>query len=312
MTILLLTVISASLFSIGGLGEDLGVFETPFLKRDQRAVVEFLLKPEFNVLNKGGDFRSIFWTNPFDFSLTVPFGRGFIFSVGNCERYSQSFDVYLEEEDLKLHVLGQGGISEIYANVNNDFNIGQIALRAAYLFGHPWEIWEYSIDSYYLTDTFSYTYRGKIFSAGLRMAFVSVAYEGLGSMTMETATIDTTIDLPDRLSISANPQLFGGKIGVMYEHSFWHSNDNHNYISPHRFKIGFEKQRIGIQYFYNPWYLEDVTEHGINFSWAIPIRNIGSARFTISCAMRSKDDLREFKIIPELQFTLRELFALRK
>jgi len=308
----LIFLLNASLFSLGGIGEDLGVFKTPFLESSQRAAVEFVLRPEFNVLNEGSDFRSIFWTNPFDFNLTVPFGRGFIFSVGNSERYSQAFDVYLEEEDLGLHVLGKGGISEIYANVNNDFKVGQIALRASYLFGHPWEIWEYSISNYYLTDTFSYTYRGKIFGAGLRVAFVSVAYEGLGSVTTETVTIDTTIDLPDRLSIGVNPPLFGGKLGMMYEHSFWHRNTGQNYSSPHRFKIGFEKQRIGVQYFYNPWYLEDVTEHGINFSWAIPVRNVGSAKFNISCALRSRGDLREFIIIPELQFTLREIFALRK
>jgi hypothetical protein len=312
MSSILLSIVSASLFSLGGIGEDVGVFKTPFLESSQRATLEFVLRPEFNVLNEGSDFRSIFWTNPFNFNLTVPFSRGFIFSVGNSERYSQTFDVYLEEEELGLHVIGKGGINEIYANVNNDFKVGQIALCAAYLFGHPWEIWDYSISNYTLTDTFAYTYRGEIFSAGVRVAFVSVAYEGLGSMTMETAMGDTTIDLPDRLSLGVNPSLFGGTLGIMYEHSFWHNNNNQNYSSPHRFKINFEKQRIGVAYFYNPWYLEDITEHGITFSWTVPVRNLGSARFNFSCALRSKGDLREFKIIPELQFTLRELFALRK
>jgi hypothetical protein len=312
MGLVLIFLLNASVFSLGGIGEDLSIFKLPFLESNQRGAIQFVLRPEFNVLNEGSDYRSVFWTNPFDFDLTVPLGRGFIFSAGNSERYSQAFDVYLEEEDLGLHVFGKGGIGEVYANINHAFSIGQIALRAAYLFGHPWEIWEYSISNYYLTDTFAYTYRGKIFSAGVRMAFVSVAYEGLGSMTMETVTIDTTIDLPDRLSIRVNPQLFGGTLGVMYEHSFWHNDNNQEYNSPHRFKISFEKQRIGVQYFYNPWYLEDVTEHGITFSWSVPVRNLGLARFNISCALRSKGDLREFKIIPELQFTLRELFALRR
>lgn len=312
MGFVLIVLLNASIFSINGIGEDLGVFRTPFLELDRRASIEFTLQPEFNVLNEGGDFRSIFWTNPFEFTFTVPLTKRFIFSVGNYERYSQSFDVYLEEDELMIHLIGKGGIGEIYANLNNDFKIGKIAFRGSYLFGNPWEIWDYSIGDYYLTDTFFYKYRGRIFSGGLQINIVSVSYEFLGSIVMEKENFDTTITLPERLSIGVNPPLFGGAISLLYEHSFWRTGDNLNYISPNRFKIGFIKKRVAVNYFFNPWYLEDVTEHGVNFSLTTPIKNLGTVTLNICCSLRNKDSLREFKIIPGLKFTLNEIFGLRR
>jgi len=262
---------------------------------------------KFNILNEAGDFRSIFWANPFNFGLSVPFGKGITFSVGNRERINQSFDVFLSADELTMHAIGKGGIGEIFAGLDKDLGFGEIALNGSYLFGNSWEIWDYNISNYFQTDTFFYKYHGQIFSAGLELKPFLLCFEGFGSLIMENS--DTTIDLPERLSIGLRPRYFGGNVDLLYEHSFWQKND---YRSPNRFKIGFTKGKFRFDYFYNPWYLKYVNEHGLDFSWKILMKNLGSINININCCLRNKDSLREFKIIPAVTFTFNEIFARRR
>jgi hypothetical protein len=311
MGLILLAIINASVFSIGGLGEDLSVFSSSFTDVYELARIDFSLKPEFNVLNKDGDFRAIFWSNPFNFSITAPVTKGFIVGCGNLERFNQSFDVYYEHDELNMHVNGEGGIEEFYVNLSNNFKVGEIALRGSYLFGNASEVWNYTIGDYYLVDSFQYKYHGKIFCGGLRIKFVSVFFETFGDIIMEKQDSDTTIDLPQRLSISLNPEIFKGKVNVIYEHSFW-SDTYGDYRSPHRFRISFQKQRLGVGYMYNPWYLKNITEHGLDFSFDIPIHRLGSITLNLCCALRNKDSLREIKFLPEIKLTLKEIFARRR
>ncbi len=310
MGIVLIVLLNASVFSVGGIGEDRSIFRMPFADVSQTARIEFTLRPEFNILNKGSDLRGIFWTHPFYFNLTVPVTKGFIFGLGNLERFNQSFDVYFEEGELEMHANGEGGIEEIYAQLSNNFGIGEMSLRGSYLFGNASEVWDYYIGAYSLADSFLYNYHGKILGAGIKIKFVELSYEGFGSVEMEKADSDTLIDLPDRLSIGFIPETFGGKLNILLEHSFWPEHDD--YRSPTRFKIGFLKKRVGISYMFNPWYLKKITEHGLDFSLNIPIQRVGSITLNLGCFLKNKGSLREITLFPEIKLTIRELFARRR
>ena len=311
MSLILVALINASIFSIGGIGQDISVFRTPFLDVFKSARIEFILKPEFNILNKGSDFRSKFSTNPFNLNLAVPVTKGFVFGLGNRERFSQSFDVYFDRDALEMHVEGEGGIEEIYVNLNNNFGIGEIAFRGSYLFGNATEIWNYYIGDYYNVDTFLYKYWGKIFCGGIRLKFVSVSYEFLGDIEWEKQNFDTTIDLPSRLAVGLHPEIFGGKVDFLFEHAFW-PGDNEDYISPNRFKVSFIKERFAVGYRYNPWYLKDVNEHGLDFSLNIPIQRLGLITLNLGCSLRNKESLREINVSPEIKLTIHEIFARRR
>jgi len=310
MNIILIALINASVFSIGGIGEDRSIFSVPFTVDPHNALIDFTLRPEFNILNKGSDIRSIFWTHPFYFSFSVPMTKGFVFGMGNLERFNQSFDVYFEEDELEMHVNSQGGVDEVYAQLSNSFGLGEVNLRGSYLFGNALEVWDYYIGDFSLTDSFLYRYRGKIFCGGVRVKFISLAYEGLGTMEMEKADSDTTIDLPERLSIGFIPEAFGGRVNILLEHSFW--SGNNDFRSPTRFKIGFRKERVGFGYMFNPWYLKEITEHGVNFSLQIPIQQFGSIDLNLGCFLKYKGSLREICFSPEIKLTFRELFARRR
>ncbi len=309
MNVVLIVLINASVFSIEGIGEDRGLFCMPFAVDPSSARIDFVLKPEFNVLNKGSDMRGLFWTHPFYFSLSVPITRGFVFGMGNLERFNQSFDVYYEEDELKMHVNSKGGVDEVYAQLGNSFGFGEVSLRGSYLFGNASEVWDYTVGGYSLADSFLYVYRGRIFCGGVRIKFISLLYEGLGTVKMEKADADTTIDLPERLSIGFVPEAFGGRVNVLLEHSFWSGND---YRSPTRFKVGFRKERIGFAYMFNPWYLKEITEHGVSLSFQIPIQRLGSIDLNVGCFLKYKGSLREFSFSPEFKLTFKELFARRR
>jgi hypothetical protein len=320
MAILLIYLTAASIFSLEGIGEDDCIFKDPFLELKDKAYIEVTLRPEFSILNKDGDFRGLFWTNPFYLKFAVPVTKGFIFGIGNQTRFTQSFDLYFNEDNLNIHLDGKGGIEEIYLNLNNDFGLGEIALRGSYLLGNASEIWNYYIGNFYLVDSFDYKYEGKIFSAGLKLRAkglfdISAFYEGFGDVTMEGEDSDSTIDLPDRVSLSIVPKakVLGGFLAITVERSFWPDNGQSNvYRSPYRFKLALVKERFSVDYFLNPWYLNDITEHGIDISLSIPIRRVGSLIFDLGCSMKNKESLREFRISPEVKLVLTELFVRRR
>ncbi len=320
MAILLIYLTAASMFSLDGIGEDNCIFKGPFLGLQNKAHIEVALRPEFSILNKNGDFRGLFWTNPFNLKFAVPITRGFIFGIGNQTRFTQSFDLYFNEDNLNIHLDGKGGIEQVYVNLNNDFGVGEIALRGSYLLGNASEIWNYHIGNFYLVDTFNYKYEGKIFSAGLKLRAkklfdISAFYEGFGDVVMESEDADSTIDLPDRVSLTVIPNIkvIGGLLALTVEHSFWPGIEQSTaYRSPYRFKIGLIKERFSFDYFLNPWYLNDVTEHGIDVSLAVPIRKIGSLTFDLGCSIKNKESLREFRISPEVKLVLTELFVRRR
>ena len=319
MSIAVFYLLTASMFSLEGIGEDNSIFKDPFLGLKNKAHIEVKLCPEISILNSGGDFRGLFWTNPFHLKFAVPVTRGFILGIGNQTRFAQTFDLYYSEENLDIHLDGRGGIEEIYINLNNDFGLGEIALRGSYLLGNASEIWEYDIGNFYLIDSFNYKYEGKIFCVGFKLRAkslfdISAFYEGYGDIDMETADSDSSIDLPDRVSLSLQPKakFFNGFFTLTIEHSMWPETEQSDiYRSPYRFKLGFSKERFSFDYFFNPWYLKDVTEHGINISLAIPIRRLGALTFDIGCSMKNKETLREFSISPELKLVLSELFVKR-
>jgi hypothetical protein len=312
VTLLTLILCSASIFSIGGIGEDLGVFRNIFTEVDGRTQIKFALRPEFNVLNENGDLRGLFWTNPFYITLTFPVARGFIVGMGNLERLNQCFDIYYEENDFEIHALGEGGVEEIFLNLSNNFGGGEIALRGSYLFGNASEVWDYSVGEYALIESTFCNYRGKIVSAGLRYSLVSLAYEFLGDVVVENGDLDTTVSLPERLSVSVAPDVFGGTMSLSYEHSFWEKSDVSSYTSPHRLKIGFTKRSMSVYYLFNPWYLSEVTEHGVGISFTTPLRNVGMITFNLDSSLKIKGSVREFRITPQLQLTLEEIFARRR
>ena len=308
--ILITFLINASVFTINGIGEDLSVFGTPFIENTALGQVSFTVNPEYTLLSEGGEYRGVFWTNPLKFHLSAPVVSGFSVTVGNLERFSQSYDIYLQDSSLQIHGLGEGGIEEVYAGINKRLGAFDIVATGSYLFGNAWEIWTYSIGGYGLVDTFTYRYRGRIFNFGLKHRFFSVAYEGLSRLRMTKVEQDTLlIDLPERLSVSLSPPIGEWGIGLMYERSFW---SDENYTSPHRFRVSAKRGAVGLAYFYNPWYINDVTEHGIDLDLRIPLRNVGSAQIRMTVALRQRDELREFKFAPSLTLILNELFVRRR
>ncbi|UCD05970.1 MAG: hypothetical protein JSV98_01690 [candidate division WOR-3 bacterium] len=310
MAIIIAFLVNASIFSIGGIGEDLGVFHHPFMARGNLARLSFKIDPEYMLLQESGDLRGVFWTNPVKLSLGVPLGYGFGFMVGNRERFNQCFDVYLEDSSLQIHALGEGGVEEVYAGLSKRLGAFEIATTGSFLFGNAWEIWTHSIASYSLVDTFSYRSRGRIFAFGFRHDMFSIAYESFGRVRMIHMPAETTmIDLPERLSVGVFPRVAEYSLGVVYEHSFWSDT---TFDSPNRFKVSISRRNLGLTYYYNPWYFNDVSEHGLAFEFGVPLRNIGSVSILMDLSLRSRDGLRELMIKPKLNFVLNELFALRR
>jgi hypothetical protein len=302
--------VNASVFSIDGIGEDLSVFHTPFIENTTLGQIGFTIYPEYTLLNEGGDYRGVFWTNPLRFHLRAPVVSGFSVTVGNLERFTQSYDIYLRDSSLQVHALGEGGIEEVYAGINKRLGVFDIIATGSYLFGNAWEIWTYSIGGYSLVDTFTYRYRGRIFNFGLKHELLSIAYEGLSRLRMTKVEVDTLlIDLPERLSVILSPRVSGWQLGIMYERSFW-SEDI--YTSPNRFRLSAKRGTLGFAYSYNPWYINDITEHAIDLDVGIRLRNVGSAQVRMTFALRQRDGLREFKFAPGLTLVLNELFARRR
>ncbi|MBE0433577.1 hypothetical protein IBX73_08960 [candidate division WOR-3 bacterium] len=310
LNILSAFLINASVFSVGGIGEDVSVFRAPLVSRDNITRIGFALDPEYTLLNQAGEFRGIFWTNPLKLSLAVPVTHGFSLMVGNLERFNQCFDVYLESGALQVHTVGQGGIEEVYGGLKKTLGPVDIMATGSYLFGSAREIWTYSIETYRLVDTFSYRYQGQIFNLGLRHQMFSVFFEGLGEVRKITMPSDTAlIDLPERLSIGIYARAGELPFGFVYERSFW--NDE-VYDSPNRFKAMVSRGGLGLAYYYNPWYLGAVTEHAIDVDFAIPLRDVGAANVKLVFALRSKEGVREMRFVPKLTFVLNEIFARRR
>lgn len=309
-SIFLAFLLNASVFSVNGIGEDLSVFRAPFLKTTTIGQLGFSIEPEYTLLAQDGDARGIFWTNPLKFKVSAPMVAGFSILAGNLERFSQSYDVYVQDSSLQIHALGEGGIEELYAGLNKRLGNFDIVATGSFLFGNAWEIWNYSISGYTIVDTFLYRYRGRIFNFGVRHSLFSVAYEGLGRTRMIKLEQDTVmIDLPQRLSIGAYPRVGKWSFGLVYGHSFW---NNDNYDSPHRFRISANRGALGIAFMYNPWYIKDVNEYGVDVEYAIPLHNVGFAQLRMNVALRERGGVREFKFAPQLTLVLNELFVRRK
>lgn len=306
----LLAVVNASIFSLGGVGEDVSIFREPFFPTTRLAQIEFTMQPEFNILTEDSDFRGLFRTNPFNFRIAVPVVKGIIFGVGNCERFSQSFDIYSQRSSLELHVMGDGGVEEAYLDVGWHFGIGQVALRGSYLFGNACEVWNYYIGDYSIADTFLYKYSGRIFCGGIKIKPLFLSYEAGGELVMEDTDRDTTIGLAERLLVGvSSPPIADIRITAAFEHSFWDGDDH---TSPNRFKLTFAKKVYAFDYYFNPWYLEGVTEHGFSFLLKLPIHRVGLITFDLKTSLRKKGSLKEIKFIPEIKLSIRELFAKRK
>lgn len=311
LSLLLLALINASVFSVNGLGEDMSVFQAPFINTSKLTHIEFTMRPEFNILNRDNEFRGLFWTNPFHFNIRVPVVKGFLFNLGNCERYAQSFDIYLERSNLQIHLEGAGGVEEAYLGVGYHFDSGEFVVRTSYLFGRASEIWHYYISDYSIADTFLYKYSGRIFSAGLKIKALSFVYETAGKLSLEKSSQDTSFDLSQRLQIGLAPwfnQETG--LGIIYEYAFWPGDAD--YSSAHRFKLRFSKAHWNLTYWFNPWYLESVTEHGLGLGLKLPIKRVGMVQLSLNSALRTKRGLREIKVIPEIKLIIRELFIKRQ
>ncbi|KPK67174.1 hypothetical protein AMJ87_13775 [candidate division WOR_3 bacterium SM23_60] len=299
--------ICASAFSVNGIGEDMSAFSMPFDDIGTLTRIQFTFLPEFSAMREHGDVRSTFWTYRFRFYMAGPITQWLVFSAGNAERFNQSFDVYYEQDELDLHVEAQGGVEEVYAGAGLRFNDIRLAFRGSYLFGTAQELWNYSVGNYVIVDTFMYQYRGKVFTVGARYRFLSCAYEFLGDYTAEN-DVDTLIELPSRLSVGLHHQFLGGDFELTTEHSFWQDT----YRSPTRFKLAYSRERIGVAYLYNPWYIDGVSEHGLDVSYALPIHRLGTITFELCSALRSRSSLQEVKISPRLVFTFDELFTSRQ
>ncbi len=307
MNIIILSIFTASVFSIEGLGQEQNIFQAPFCKQLNIAQIEFSLKPEINILNKGSDFRGIFWTNPFSLNMKIPVYKGLIICFGTKERYNQSFDIYSIIDGLDMYVQGRGGVEELYFQLNQRLDIAEIFFRGSYLYGSSREIWNYTIGSYSISDTFLYRNNGRIFSAGLQLFMVSCYYEGLGRLNMEKSQKDTTYNLPQVLGLGIEHRLKNYDGGLLFEYLF---GEGINTV--YRFKIIGGKDNIHFSYSYNPWYLSGIKEHSVGLVFKIGFKNFAKISINPDASLRVKGALREFVFIPECRLVLEEVFARRK
>lgn len=304
---IILFLTTASVFSVGAMGEDMSVFRMPFYGIQNQAQIQFVINPEFNIVTENGDFRGRYWTNPFVLNLQIPLNDRLLLSAGNAERFDQSSDIYMERDQLRMHLVADGGVEEFRVQVNANLPIAEFFGSGSYLFGTARESWEFEIGDYASVDTFNYEYYGTVFSAGFRYRFAALAYEGLGRLTMSRSAGDTSFDLPQRLTIGLTPVLGDYKLKFMFEHSFWNGH-----ASPNRFQLGFARGGYQITYSFNPWYYNNVTEHGLAVGRVLPLKNIGFIGFDLQTMYRSRDGLIEFKVIPQLKLTLEEIFSRRR
>ncbi len=307
MNIILLSIFTASVFSIEGIGQDQSIFRSPFFKQVTIANIEFSLRPEFNILNKGSDLRGIFWTNPFGLDMKIPVYKGLVICFGSRERYSQSFDIYSIIDGLDMYVQGRGGIEEIYFQLNHRINFAEIFFSGSYLYGSSKEIWNYTIGSYSISDTFVYRNTGRIFSTGLQLFMLSCYYEGFGRLYMEKSQNDTTYNLPQVFGFGIEHNLKDWYGALLFEHLFGAGINTVN-----RFKIIGKKNNIGFSYAYNPWYLSGIKEHSVGLIYNLGLKNFAKIAIRPYISLRIKGELREFVFIPELRLVLEEVFARRK
>jgi hypothetical protein len=311
MYIFVMLLTSASLFSVDGLGHDMSAFQTPFLNVGKYARIEFNVQPEWTILRQGGSMRGIFWSNPFQFCLTTPVYQGFAIAVGNRERLNQNFDVYhLSGEDLRIHVVSQGGVEEAYGTIGYKTKLGEVVFQGSYLFGNTRETWDYLIQNYNLIDTFDYQYSGSVFSIGIGMEYVSCYYETFGKLDMTKPSTDTAFDLSDRLGVGVHVPLLGVRLSGEYEYSWW--PEQYGFSKVHRFKVILDKDQYGFGYRFHPWYLERVREHGIEFSYTLPLPYLGLMRLNLDCALRETEEVQELMIAPKVELSIQELFARRR
>lgn len=310
MSLMIILLTSASLFSIDGVGQDMSVFQNPYLYIGKYARIEFLVRPEWTLLRKDSDIRSIFWSNPFHFFLTAPVYKGFAIGLGNRERYNQNFDVFLESDDLQLHVMSRGGVEEVFGTLGYGTKFGEFVVQGSYLFGNSFETWDYLIQSYNLVDTFTYSYTGHIFCAGVYTKYLSLYYETLGSLDMSKPSTDTSYTLPQRIGVDVHAMMKGARISAGYEYSWWESQ--YDFKNVHRFQIQFDQKKYSIGYSYKPWYLERVQEHGLDLSYKMPLPNLGTMRLHLELAFRETDKVQEFLIAPQIELSIRELFVKRR
>ncbi|MGQ9665565.1 MAG: hypothetical protein ACUVUH_09585 [bacterium] len=307
MSLILILSISASVFSLEGLGQEQAVFQTPFMGLKNLARIEFYLKPEFNLLNKGKDFRGLFWTNPFYLSMEIPVYQEMVFSFGWRERFNQVFDIYGETGELNIYVQGRGGIEEVYCQLNQRLNFAEFFFRGSYLYGNSREIWRFTIDDYSVADTFYYKNKGQIFCAGLKIFMVSGFLEGLGKLDVEKAGIDTTYNLPKVLNLKLKHKFSDWTFSLIFEHSFWNDNNKVN-----RFKGMLEGKNFGFSYAYNPWYINNVQEHLLWIFLNVHLTNFATISVNPEMGVRLKGSLREFVFSPGMRLALEEIFARRK
>ncbi|MEO0184735.1 MAG: hypothetical protein ABIL20_02930, partial [candidate division WOR-3 bacterium] len=299
MNIILLSVFTASVFSIEGLGQNQAIFKTPFYSSVNIAQIEFFLRPEFNFLNEGSDFRGLFWTNPFSLNMKVPLYKGLVFSLASVERFNQAFDIYSEKEALKMYVNGRGGVEELYMQLNQKISIAEFFFRGSYLYGSSSEIWKFTMGDYSIADTFFYRNKGRIFSAGLELFVFSCFYEGLGKLDMEKPSNDTIYDLPQVLGLGFKNSFHNLKFCLLFEHSF-----GKGFASTDRFKLAIERGAYGLSYSYHPWYLGGIKEHLLGISVKLSLGNFAMISLNFDSGVRLKGSLGEFVFTPELKLTL--------
>ncbi|MEO0162458.1 MAG: hypothetical protein ABIL39_09000 [candidate division WOR-3 bacterium] len=306
MNLILFGLFTASIFSIEGLGQERAILVRPFLGKMNRARIEFSLKPEWNIINKDQDIRSIFWTNPFFFNMKIPVVKDMIISLGSEERFNQSFDIYAHNEDLDMYVQGRGGIEELYLQLNGTFKFAEIFCRASYLYGSSREIWRYTSAGYSIADTFLYRNKGETFRAGVKVSIFGIYYEGLGQVLI-SKSIDTTYQLPQVLGMGVEYGLKDWEFALLFEHTF-----TTMYNPTNRFRLNVNRMPFGLYYTFNPWYIKGITEHQIGFSMPIGLKDFGVVYLIPELGVRSKGPLREFTFTPELKLVLEEVFGRRK
>jgi hypothetical protein len=218
--------------------------------------------------------------------------------------------VYLENESLNLHVVSKGGVEEVFGTIGYHNTVGEVVVQGSYLFGNALETWDYTVQNYNLIDSLDYAYNGYIVCAGIYTNYISCYYETFGSLDMSKPTVDTTIDLPDRIGVGVHVPLIGGRVSAGYEYAWW--DEQYSYKNVHRFELTYDRKTYSIGYTYNPWYLERVQEHGLDLSYKVPLPNLGMMRVHLVCAFRETDNVQEFMIAPQIELSIRELFRPRR
>ncbi len=316
---------ATSVFSTNELGEDLGIFKYPFFEPANKSAIIFGIRPVYNLLYQDGNYRGVFWINPFHFSLNIVLPAQSALGVALSERFDQNFDIYTNIDTnssyhFQRHIISRGGINELNISLTKiwaDHLLTGFAITP--LFGSTEELWEFNLinSGYTVSDTISYNYTGLLYTAGLGLKTKRGQINCYGEFGPEL-TAKSFVRGDEHTERVGLPRRFGAILALNFanygailqiEKSLWQQNHLND---AWRFKLGLATGSNDLSYQFNPWYIKGVNEHCLSFSKMLPVAKLGRFIIVLNLAIKNRENLYEVTFNPSLFLSFEEIFGVRK